>query len=246
MEIPILVVPAKENETRAAVAAAWAARGWEVLRLDRFWEPPLVAPGRVRLYGNTTFCLVLAQLLGLELVSPDDALIAQLEHEWTRRRIDIIALGQVATIGFPTFVKPVVPKLFAAGVYPTLEDLLTETHDLAPETEMLIAEVVTFTCEVRCLVRDQKVLSAACYEGAGDVSEAVRFTEALLTKHATPPSIVVDVGYVTGRGWAVIELNACWGAGLNGCDPGAMVECLLVATRVADAAEQTKATDSEQ
>ncbi len=32
-------------------------------------------------------------------------------------------------------------------------------------------------------------------------------------------TVVIDVGYFVDRGGAVIEFNAAWGAGLNGCDP---------------------------
>jgi len=32
-------------------------------------------------------------------------------------------------------------------------------------------------------------------------------------------SAVVDVGTIRGRGWAIIEQNAPWGAGIYGCDP---------------------------
>ncbi len=32
-------------------------------------------------------------------------------------------------------------------------------------------------------------------------------------------------------GWAFLEANATWGAGLNGCDPVAVLPCLAAATR---------------
>ncbi len=34
-----------------------------------------------------------------------------------------------------------------------------------------------------------------------------------------PRAAVLDVGVIAGRGWAVVEQNAAWGAGLYGCDP---------------------------
>jgi hypothetical protein len=36
----------------------------------------------------------------------------------------------------------------------------------------------------------------------------------------------MDVGVIRGRNWAVIELNAAWGAGLYGCDPAVVLEVL--------------------
>jgi len=32
-------------------------------------------------------------------------------------------------------------------------------------------------------------------------------------------SAVVDVGTIRGRGWAILEQNAPWGAGIYGCNP---------------------------
>ncbi|MBD1904208.1 MULTISPECIES: ATP-grasp domain-containing protein [Cyanophyceae] len=40
---------------------------------------------------------------------------------------------------------------------------------------------------------------------------------------------VIDVGVIQGRGWAVVEQNAAWGAGLYGCDPIEVLEVLRYA-----------------
>jgi hypothetical protein len=45
-----------------------------------------------------------------------------------------------------------------------------------------------------------------------------------------PRAVVVDVGLIAGRGWAVIEFNAAWGAGLNGCDPEKVLPAILEAS----------------
>jgi hypothetical protein len=37
------------------------------------------------------------------------------------------------------------------------------------------------------------------------------------------------VGLIAGRGWAVVEANHCWGAGIYGCDPPAVLEVLRAA-----------------
>jgi hypothetical protein len=68
----LLLIPEKLDTERNAVAEVWQAQGGEVLRLGRFWDPPEINRSRVRLYGNDTFCLILAQKLQLELLSPSD------------------------------------------------------------------------------------------------------------------------------------------------------------------------------
>jgi hypothetical protein len=40
----------------------------------------------------------------------------------------------------------------------------------------------------------------------------------------------LDVGW-TERGWVVIEANDAWGAGLNGCDAGAVLPAIEAANR---------------
>ena len=46
-----------------------------------------------------------------------------------------------------------------------------------------------------------------------------------------PPAVVVDVGRIAGRGWAVVEANAAWGAGIYGCEPEQVLAVLRRATR---------------
>ena len=66
----LLVVPEKADIEREAVLRAWRSGGGKVSRLGRFWEPPSYKAEAVRLYGNSTFCEILAQKLALRLISP--------------------------------------------------------------------------------------------------------------------------------------------------------------------------------
>jgi len=50
-----------------------------------------------------------------------------------------------------------------------------------------------------------------------------------------PPAVVVDVGLIAGRGWAVVEANAAWGAGICDCAPERILPLLRRATRKRDA-----------
>src|SRR4051812_29614614 len=113
----MLVVPTGRDPERDQVVAAWAAANGDVTRVARFWEPPPLPNRRVRLYGNDTFCLVLAQLLDLALVSPPDDFLLHLSPRLLGRTVSAIALADAPSLSFPRFVKPMVPKAFAARVY---------------------------------------------------------------------------------------------------------------------------------
>lgn len=77
-----LLIPEKADPERDAVACAWRQDGGSVLHIGRFWSPPEMDRQRVHLYGNDTFCLVLAQKLRLELVSPPDDLFLTVDPAW--------------------------------------------------------------------------------------------------------------------------------------------------------------------
>jgi hypothetical protein len=46
-----------------------------------------------------------------------------------------------------------------------------------------------------------------------------------------PPAFVVDVGMVEDSGWAIVEFNPVWSAGLLGADPRAVLRALRRTTR---------------
>lgn len=226
-----LLIPEKPDPERDAVARAWREAGGPVLRIDRFWSPPEVDRQRVRLYGNDTFCLVLAQKLGLEMVSPPDDLLLTVDPAWRQREVHGSTLDRAAREAFPRFIKPLVPKQFRARVYREPSELEEECRGLAPDTAVLSAEVVDIQAEARAFVLDQQVRTCALYEGEGIVSEAEAFLSAFARATPLPRTCVLDAALIRDRGWALLEANATWGAGLNGCDPVQAVTCIAEASR---------------
>ena len=210
----------------------WRRRlhGGVVHRIGRFWDPTIFEPSSVRVYGPDSFCLVLQQKLGFQLCSPDDDLLLRVPAKFLQRKLERRTLGEAAAGTFPVFIKPVMPKQFRGAVYQSSIALAEECRGLTPETAVFVAELVQFTCEVRSFVLDGRVLDAAVYEDTADVADAIQFIAALTQAMTLPRTVVVDVGYVAGRGWAVIEFNAAWGAGLNGCDPGKVWPAVVAAS----------------
>ena len=230
----ILVVPAKADDEREAVIQAWKAGGGKVSRLGRFWEPPCYQTETVRLYGNSTFCEILAQKLSLKLVSPVDELLSLIDERWLNRQVAIIELSEINGRDFPLFAKSLVPKLFRSAVYPSTQSLENECQGLDGATKIVTSSVVEITSEVRAFVLHGSVLTASFYEGQGELPEALAFIEELIEEigHLLPATYVLDVAQTTSGNWLLLEANAAWGAGLNGCCPKAVARCLAEATKV--------------
>ncbi|MBN9415000.1 MAG: ATP-grasp domain-containing protein [Candidatus Eremiobacteraeota bacterium] len=196
--------------------------------MDRFWDPPLLEPERVRLYGPDTFCLVLAQKLGLHLVSPADDLLLNAPVDLLRRDLRLHPLEALSAQAFPLFAKSLVPKLFRSRAYPTWADLEDECRGLDPATPVLLSSVVEILAEARAFVLQGQVVTCSVYEGSAEPPEAFLSQAARLLD--LPQTCVLDAALLP-EGWALLEANATWGAGLNGCSPAAVVPCLELATR---------------
>jgi hypothetical protein len=229
-----LVLPDKADPERDSVAKAWEDNNGNVLRLGKFWETPILEPHTVRLYGNDTFCLVLEQKLGLTLVSPSDNLLVVIDRKWTGRNIRIQMLREALQTTFPQFVKPLVPKVFRASVFHTTQELQDECTGLDASTPVLVSEIIDIHAEARAFILDGTVQTCALYEGRGNVDEGYQFATDFVNTHQQllPQTCVIDVGRLDNGQWIIIEANATWGAGLNGCDSGIAAQCIAHATTV--------------
>jgi len=65
-------------------------------------------------------------------------------------------------------------------------------------------------------------------ETADEVAAARTFAESVVRSSNVdyPPAFVLDVGYIEGSGWAVVEANECWASGIYGCDPIKVLDVL--------------------
>jgi hypothetical protein len=229
-----LIIPEKSDIERDEVAEQWVALNGNVLRLDRFWEPPnSIVSSLVSLYGNDTFCLVLEQILGLKLVSPPDDLINRIGWKWLQRKTSIITLEEASLSNFPCFIKPTVPKLFKAAIYHQSKSFMDECKGLEPNAKVVVSSVVDFRSEARSFILDGKVLDISIYEGNGNLSAANKFLIDFCNDVDLPETCVIDVGLIDEVGWVFIEANASWGAGLNGCMAQKVIPAILRGTSTA-------------
>ncbi len=223
-----MLIPDKLDPEREQVAEAWGKRNGRVIRLGRFWESPALDASSVRVYGNDTFCLVLAQILKLKLVTPDDDLPLKVPTEYLRRKIVQSFVESASRIEYPCFVKSLVPKLFPSKVYHSARDFHSVADGLEPNTPILVSEIVSIRSEVRSFILNNEVVTLNAYEGKADLNEARIFLKDFLANASLtlPKTFVLDLAKLYDGSWVFLEANATWGAGLNGCDPDRVVECI--------------------
>lgn len=104
-----------------------------------------------------------------------------------------------------------------------------------------MAEVVKWEKEFRCFFLDRELQTLSIYLRGNELQRENGFAaceseleeaEAFARKVLSDPTVdvpnaaVMDVGVISGRGWAVVELNSAWGSGIYGCDPQRVLEVL--------------------
>ncbi|HEY8894946.1 MAG TPA: ATP-grasp domain-containing protein [Niastella sp.] len=231
---PVLLIPEKTDVEFEQVVAAYTKRGGRVKRLGKYWvRDEQLATEQLAIYGNQAFALVLAQIYELELLSPDDTLITRLEHRWTKRTVILKRIGDIQENDFPVFIKPVIPKMFLAGVFQHITDFKKATEGLPDTEEILVSTIIdNIQAEARCYLMNGEVQDLAFYEGNADLLAAKAFVTAFAAanKEKLPAVVVADIAYAPQTGWFILEFNACWGAGLNSCNAENVIDCILSAT----------------
>lgn len=229
-----LLIPEKTDPEFEKVVKSWTQKGGHIKRLGKYWiKDESIAGQPIALYGNQTFSLVLAQIYNIELISPDDTLIARLDSKWTKRHIELKIIEQVAPTDFPVFIKPAIPKLFLAGIFQTHEDFMQVINGLQNDEKLIISSIIDpFQAEARCFLMNGVIMDIALYEGSADLTAAKEFLTEFIEIHIAqlPTVVVVDLGFNESIGWFILEFNACWGAGLNNCNAENVIDCIIGAS----------------
>jgi len=233
MENEILLIPDKKDTERDALAKIWEKAGGEVKRIGRFWVKPDVGNKRVSIYGYDSFCLVLAQILEIEMEMVKDEWIAEIPKQYLKRKIEIKSIRKIEQIEFPKFIKPVIPKLFKAEIFNSLEELKTKIEGIQEQELLICSDIIEVNKEVRSFILNKKIKDLAYYEGIGNIEIPKKFLEDFLSisKLNLPKTFVLDIGYNNKDEWFIIEFNSSWGAGLNFCNPEKVIECIREAAK---------------
>lgn len=229
----VLLIADKPDIERDAIAKSWLQNGGEINRIGKFWNRPNINYNkRITIYGIDTFSLVLAQVIDVKLIEPKDELISKLNTSWIKRDINILTVSDINESLFPTFIKPVKPKTFTSKIYNSLESFLQETKGIDNSENIIKSDIIKIESETRAFILNEEILDIAIYEGVANLKEARAFLNHFLMHHTInlPETYVIDLGYNKTDDWFVIEFNACWGAGLNGCNPNKVINAIRAAT----------------
>ncbi|HEX6544514.1 MAG TPA: ATP-grasp domain-containing protein [Ktedonobacterales bacterium] len=245
----LLLSPRYTSDSRQLRQAAEVA-GWQVLRLGSWRPPDRTFADEVVVYGEPLFTDIMAAALDLAAFDIPADWLARLPARLTRRAIAAMPLAEALRIEEPRFVKSARDKPFPAGVYTMAAEPPPACLDLPGDLLVLVAEPVQWELEFRGFILHRRLLALSPYLRAGELVEdaegnwvaseeewraaKVYYAEILADPALElPPAIVLDVGIIPERGWAIIEANGAWGAGLYGCDPTAALSVIRHATQPA-------------
>ena len=229
----ILLIPEKTDIERDLVAKHWKKNGGEIKKIGKFWvQPNIDINKRITIYGIDTFSLVLAQVIGVNLIEPKDERISEINYKWLKRKISIMNIKDVSKLQFPTFIKPVKPKSFKSAIYKNIDDFFEETKGIEKKEKIIQSDIIKIESEVRAFILNNEILDLAIYEGNSDLSFARSFLNEFLNNNLIdlPKTYVIDLGYNKIDDWFIIEFNSSWGAGLNSCNPNKVIKGIREAT----------------
>lgn len=227
--MPTLILTPRYTDDAQLLWNAANQMGWDVVRLTS-WKlsKELKSIQEPVLYVEALFAQTLAEEFGIKLVEPSDDFLPKLPEKFVRRKIRLTTLGDARGNGSQFFIKPPNDKSFAAGVYHGCS--LPEYFD--NNMPVLVSDIVEWKKEFRCFVNKRRVLTASVYmwdqkfQRDNDykcldeyIYEAIGFAQTVVNEQEILGPIVLDVGYIVNKGWAVVEANAVWGSGIYGCDP---------------------------
>lgn len=229
--MPTLMLTPRFTEDSQALWRAASQLGWGVQRLNGWHvtEDMLLMEEPV-FYFESLFGNHIAEQFGLKLITPSLDWLPQLPAEYRQREISMMPLSAARQLTESAFIKPPNDKSFPAKVY-----LGNELPFGYPdESPVLVAEIVSWEVEFRCFILNRHVQTISVYLRNGELQRDQQYTatdreieaaEAYVQQVMSDPRVdfpkagVLDVGIISGRGWAVVEQNAAWGSGLYGCDP---------------------------
>ena len=238
--MPSLILSPRQTEDSQALWREAISRGWEVKRLSNWQiDDDTRELSEPFLYVEALFGPTLAEQLAVQLIDPPEDWLCRLPSKYRKRNVELTTLKNARELKRPAFVKPPNDKSFPAAVYSPAS--LPTCFE--PDMAVLVSEPVAFESEFRCFVLNREVRTYSLYSRNGEPTPQSPWTKAesdsllqfvteLLSDEtiAIPSACVLDCGPIVGQGWAAVELNAAWGAGIYQCNPSKAIDVVRAAT----------------
>jgi hypothetical protein len=246
--MPTLIVASQSVLYDQTLAEAAKAKGWRVVVSDSDSFP--VRCDEPVLYVSTDLAMAATHKLDIGLIEPPLDLLTQVPDRFLRRTVEFAHFTDLGRLSRPAFIKPADPldKWFDAGIYSSVRMIRTRDID-RPAAPVLLSEPVEWSAEYRCFVLNGQLVEWSPYlsfgrpvwkvhaRNRGQPSRVPDPVGIIVTGllggmgRSLPPTFVVDVGLIEDRGWAVVEFNPVWCAGLLGANPRKVLPLLRRATR---------------
>ena len=232
----LLLTPREDIRDTFLLADAAKELGWEVQRASSYQPNRSQYPQEeVVLYGETFFTTLVAQKLSYVVLEPDFDMLAKFPQRYLKRDVQSMTLEQARQFKTPVFVKPADGnKAFDSQVYENGSKLPSKY--LAKTLPVLVSAPVNWSVEYRCFVLERQLVAYSVYARNGQLArdeagnwpaseteqqDAVAFCTKILQDATVelPPVVVLDIGILSERVWALVEPNPVSSSGIYGCDP---------------------------
>ena len=247
--MPLLILTPRFTQDTQSLwkTAVDRSPAWDVHRL-RTWRVPEEikdtwhAHTGLAIYGEPLFCAGVAEQFGRVMLEPSFDWLANVPEEFLKRSVQFTLLKEARCLPGHYFIKPADDKCFPARVYGSALAFQDQVRVVPDNTPVLMSDPVDFEVEYRNFVMGNKVHTSACYlrleDGKGvqwiskeaEMKSMLAFMESLLQHVDCGPPVVVDVGWIRGRGWGVVEANPVFGSGMYDCDPREVLDLLQYAS----------------
>ncbi len=236
MSLQHLLVPTRETRNIDLFLEVCFWSDVQVLRVEPGTEHSLPDGWNLMntaVHGGPGFCRKIAKTLSASVAEPADDFLSTLPSEYANRTISLMRLHQARSLTEPKFIKPVNDKRFPVGTYVSGAELAADAS--LNEESVLVSDPVEWESEYRMFVRDYQVKASSSYSLTDTAfvtdeqqEQARAFCGRVLADKRVhlPRAVVVDVGYIRGVGWSVVEANAAVMSGIYDCDPTAVLEVL--------------------
>jgi len=228
MTIKFLILSPRHTPDSNAIWKAALANDWKIERLYKYRVPEHITSNEAKIYGENLFAEIVAQQLDIALIGTPPSWLAELPFHFLQREVTFKQLKDCRNFTTPRFIKPASGKLFDAKVYQSAEDLPSnDSQD--DETPVLISKPVEWITEFRCFIADRTLQTLSIYNRNGELDfettndelqAANSYCQSILDDHSIhlPPSIVIDIGQIKDRGWAIVEANPTFASGIYEAD----------------------------